>query len=120
MKETMVEALTAIPATGKLLYRLVRDERVDERRRAAVLAALAYAILPFDLIPDRFPIIGRIDDLVIGAAALQALMDSAGDEIVAEHWDASPASLEALRSGIDLVAGFLPRPVRHLLRVRRP
>jgi uncharacterized membrane protein YkvA (DUF1232 family) len=116
MRETLTEAARAVPATGKLLYRLVRDERVDERRRFAAVAALVYAVLPFDLIPDRFPVIGRLDDVVIGAAALNALMDAAGDDILAEHWDAAPDSLEALRDGIAVVAGFLPKPLRRVLR----
>jgi uncharacterized membrane protein YkvA (DUF1232 family) len=100
----------------KLVYRLVRDERIDERKRAGVLAALAYAALPFDFIPDRFPIIGRVDDLVIGAAALQALFDEAGEEIVKENWEASSGSLDALLGIVDTVSGFMPKPLRRLLQ----
>ena len=96
MKDTFLEAARAVPATVKLVYRLVRDERIDERKRAGVIAALAYAALPFDFIPDRFPIIGRVDDLVIGAAALQALFDEAGEELIRENWEASSGSLDAL------------------------
>lgn len=116
MRDTLTEVARAVPATGKLLYRLVRDERVDERRRFAAVAALAYAVLPFDLIPDRFPFIGRIDDVVIGAAAISALMEAAGDEILTEHWEAGEASLEALRDGAAVVAGLVPRPLRRMLR----
>jgi uncharacterized membrane protein YkvA (DUF1232 family) len=118
MKDTVVEAARAIPATGKLIYRLVRDARVDDRKRTGVVAALIYAVLPFDLIPDRIPLIGKVDDFVIGAAALQALFEAAGDDILDEHWDASDASLAALRSGIEVVAGFMPRPLRRLLQGR--
>jgi uncharacterized membrane protein YkvA (DUF1232 family) len=116
MRDTFSEIARAIPATGKLLYRLVRDERVDEKKRLAAVGAFAYAILPFDLIPDRFPIIGRVDDVVIGAAAILALLEEAGDDIVAEHWDAADSSLDALRSGVEVVAGLVPRPLRRLLR----
>ena len=115
MKDTITEVATAIPATGKLLYRLVRDERVDERKRAGVVAALVYALLPFDLIPDRFPVIGRVDDLVIGAAAVQSLFDAAGDAIIEEHWEGSDSALAALLTGVDVVAGFMPKPLRRLL-----
>lgn len=116
MKDTIFEAVRAVPATGKLLYRLVRDDRVDERRRYAAVAALAYAILPFDLIPDRFPLIGRVDDVVIGAAAIHALIEAAGEDILDEHWDAAPDSLAAFRSGVETVAGFVPKPLRRILR----
>ncbi len=116
MKEAILAALRAVPATMQLVYRLLRDERIDDRKRAGVVAALGYAVLPFDFIPDRFPIIGRIDDLVIGAAALQALFDEAGEEIIREHWDASDESLEGLLGIVETLNSFVPKPLRRLLR----
>ena len=118
MKQAISDFARAIPATGRLVYRLVRDDRVDARTRAAVVAALGYTLLPFDLIPDRIPVIGRLDDLVIGAAAIQALFSDAGDEILREHWDASDGSLEALLGVVDTVGSLVPKPLRHLLRLR--
>lgn len=117
MKEAISELGRAIPATGRLLYRLVRDDRIDQRRRAAVLAALGYTLLPIDLIPDRIPLLGRLDDLVIGAAAIQALFAEAGDEILREHWDASAESLETLLGIIDTLGGLVLKPLRQLLRL---
>ncbi len=115
MMETLREAVRSVPATLQLVYRLLRDERVDERKRVAVVAALAYAALPFDFIPDRFPIIGRVDDLVIGATTLQALIDDAGETIVREHWEASEKSLEALLGLVSTVSSFMPKPLRRLI-----
>ena len=117
MKERLLEAARALPATVQLVHRLLRDERVDGRKRAAVLASLAYMALPFDLIPDRLPIIGRVDDIVIGAAALQVLIDDAGETIVREHWEASDRSLDALLGVIETVSGLVPKPLRRLLRI---
>lgn len=118
MTETLREIARAIPATAQLVYRVVRDKRVDETKRAVMLAALGYAVLPFDLIPDRIPLIGKIDDIVIVAAALQALFEAAGDEILKEHWEASDGSLETLLSFVEVVAGIMPKPARRLLRLR--
>ena len=115
MMETFREAARSVPATLQLVYRLLRDERVDERKRVAVVAALAYVALPFDLIPDRVPIIGRVDDLVIGATALQALIDDAGEAIVREHWEASEKSLETLLGVVSTVSSFMPKPLRRLI-----
>lgn len=117
MKETFLEAVRAVPATLQLVYRLLRDERLDDRKRAAVLAALVYTALPFDFIPDRLPIIGRLDDFVIGAVALQALFDDAGEAIVRQHWEGSDASLDALLGIVETVTSFVPRPLRRLLRI---
>jgi len=115
MMETFREVARSVPATLQLVYRLLRDERVDERKRATVVAALAYVALPFDFIPDRLPIIGRVDDLVIGATALQALIDDAGETIVREHWEASEKSLEALLGLVSTVSSFMPKPLRRLV-----
>ncbi len=115
MMETLVEAARSVPASLQLVYRLLRDDRIDERKRAAVVAALAYVALPFDFIPDRLPIIGRLDDLVIGATALQALIDDAGEAIVREHWEASDRSLEALLGVVATVSSFMPKPLRRLI-----
>jgi len=117
MKGTILEAARALPAMVQLVYRLLRDERVDARKRAAVLAALAYVALPFDLIPDRLPGIGRVDDIVIGAAALQALVDDAGEAIVRQHWEASDRSLNTLLGAVETVSSFVPKPLRRLLRI---
>jgi uncharacterized membrane protein YkvA (DUF1232 family) len=117
MKETLAEFARSLPATFRLVYRVLRDDRVDDRTRAVVVAAMGYAVLPFDLIPDRFPFIGKVDDLVILAASLQGVFEAAGDEILKEHWDASDASLETLLSAVETLAGFLPKPARRFLRL---
>ena len=117
MMETFLEAARSVPATLQLIYRLLRDQRVDQRKRAAVVAALAYAALPFDFIPDRLPIIGRVDDIVIGAIALQALIEDAGETIVRQHWEGSDGSLEALLGVVSTVSGFMPKLLRRLIGV---
>ncbi|MBB5234604.1 DUF1232 domain-containing protein [Deinococcus budaensis] len=43
----------------------VGDRRTPVRARLAALAALAYALSPFDLLPDLTPLLGLGDDLVV-------------------------------------------------------
>ncbi len=103
----------------KLAYRLVRDPRVPMRRRLVAGAALAYVVVPVDLIPDAIPGLGQADDLLVVAMALRVLMDGAGREIAAEHWDGDPATLEAIDSlvvwGSEMVPRRLSRSLRRLL-----
>lgn len=61
-----------IKATGRelkkklALYRLVlKDPRTPALPKALLWLALAYTLLPFDLIPDFLPVIGHIDDVII-------------------------------------------------------
>jgi uncharacterized membrane protein YkvA (DUF1232 family) len=49
---------------------------VSRWRKALVLVALGYAVMPFDLIPDMIPVIGWLDDIgVVGAIAAFLVRD---------------------------------------------
>jgi uncharacterized membrane protein YkvA (DUF1232 family) len=101
-------------STLLLLARLATDRRVDVRRRVAAGLAVLYAISPVDLIPDGVPLLGRVDDAAVAMAAVKALVDGAGDDLLAEHWDGEPGDLEALRGALDAAAGLVPRRLRWL------
>jgi len=108
LKEVALAAL----ALGKLLVRLARDERVARRYRVGAGLALAYAVLPFDLIPDRIPVLGKVDDAAVAVLALTRLFEAAGDDIVREHWDASPESLDAVLGALAVAGRFVPKRLR--------
>ena len=106
------EVLASVPAAGKLVVRLVRDERIERRHRIGAGLALAYAVVPIDLIPDRIPVLGKVDDAAVAVLALTRLVEAAGDDIVREHWDASPESLDALLGALAVAGRFVPKRLR--------
>ena len=101
-----------LPNLAKLLVRLARDPRVPVRAKVLAAAAAAYAISPIDLVPDFIPLIGRSDDLVVVALALDHLIEEAGVAVVREHWDGPDEVLSLIVDVVGMVAGLVPRPVR--------
>lgn len=111
-REQLRKLATILPNLVKLLVRLARDPRVPVRAKVFAAAAAAYAISPIDLVPDFIPLIGRSDDLVVVALALDYLVQEAGVAVVREHWDGSDEVLSLIVDVVGMVAGLVPRPVR--------
>lgn len=100
------------PHLVKLLVGVARDPRVPTRAKVFAGAAAAYTLSPVDLIPDVIPIIGRTDDIVIVALALDHLIEQAGISVVREHWDGPDEVLAMLVDLVGMIAGLVPRPLR--------
>jgi uncharacterized membrane protein YkvA (DUF1232 family) len=81
-----------VPDCAVLFGRLARDPRVPRRYKILLFVLVGYLALPFDLIPDFIPIAGQIDDAVIVALALRAVVRRAGPELIREHWRGPTAS----------------------------
>ncbi len=77
---------------ARLVWRLSFDRRVPLLLRLLLPAAILYAVSPFDLVPDRVPILGRFDDLIFIAFALLLLVKLSPKEVVDEHNGVKPSS----------------------------
>jgi uncharacterized membrane protein YkvA (DUF1232 family) len=82
-----------VPDCIVLFHRLLGDSRMPRRYRVIVVAMLGYLALPFDLIPDFIPVAGQLDDAIVVALTLRAILRGGGREIVEEHWPGPPSSL---------------------------
>lgn len=108
--------LAGVPAFGKLLYRLLGDDRVSLVDKVIFGAALVYLFVPMDLVPDWLPALGQLDDLLIVGVTLDRLLHRTDEAVLSEHWDGDDASLSALKGLLDRAVGVLPGWVRGLLR----
>ena len=52
----------------RLVYRFLRDRSAPLLPKLGMVLAIAYAIVPLDLVPDALPIVGWLDD--VGGLAL--------------------------------------------------
>ena len=85
-----------IPDCVVLVRRLLRDPRVPRRHRLALWLLIGYLALPIDLVPDVIPVAGQLDDAVLVALVLRALLRRGGPELLREHWPGPEASLRVI------------------------
>jgi uncharacterized membrane protein YkvA (DUF1232 family) len=118
-KRTVMYYIRQLPQYVRLLGGLITDKRVSVVDKLLVAGAIAYIVMPIDLIPDFIPFFGEVDDLYILVLALQRLVANAGRLVLLDHWSGNPADLRDLnlRSAIAAAAFFLPRRLRRRLRV---
>ncbi len=76
-----------VPDVFILLWRLANDRRVAGKDKVLLGSAIAYFILPFDLMPEALigPI-GYMDDLVFAVYVLNKMITSTDPAVLREHW----------------------------------
>lgn len=118
-KRTVVYYIQQLPRYLRLLGGLLTDSRVPGMDKLLVLGAIAYILMPVDVVPDIIPFFGEVDDLYLLILALQRLIDKAGRRVLLDHWSGSPADLAELnlRQALTAAVFFLPRRLRRRLRV---
>jgi uncharacterized membrane protein YkvA (DUF1232 family) len=76
------------PALYRLLVRLLDDPALPGRLRPLVIGAIAYFILPADIIPeDIHGPYGYVDDIFLCAFVAGRVREAAGDDILLDNWD---------------------------------
>jgi uncharacterized membrane protein YkvA (DUF1232 family) len=75
-------------------YYCTMDRETPLRVRGTLLAALAYFIMPIDVLPDVLPALGFTDDAAVLMMAFQLI----SSHIKPEHRDAARAALDDLKA----------------------
>ncbi len=81
----MTRVVLRLPTYARIVWGLLRDPRTPIGLKALLAAALAYVVMPVDLIPDMIPIIGQADDLTVLLLVLDLFIQNAPPEVRAEH-----------------------------------
>lgn len=118
-KRTVIYYMKQLPSYLRLLGGLLTDKRVSTVDKLLVAGAMAYIIMPVDLIPDFIPFLGEVDDVFVLVMALQRLVSNAGRSVVLAHWTGSVDDLADLnlKEALAAAAFFLPRGIRRRLKV---
>ena len=79
------------PALYKMMTRLLDDRALPRSMSPLVIAAIAYFILPEDIIPEeKYGPVGYVDDIYLCAfVANEIVKESSSPDILARNWDGS-------------------------------
>ena len=87
LTEGTIRALLLVPDVFMLLVRLALDKNVPASTRALIGGALAYFILPIDLLPEALlGGAGFMDDLVLATAVLAQAFGGDLEPYARKHW----------------------------------
>ena len=104
------------PIYARLIWALLRDERTPMGRKVILGGALGYLILPADLIPDRIPLIGGLDDLVVVVLAVDLFLDGIPSEVLVEKLEELGIERTAFDRDVAQIRRLMPAPVRRAIR----
>lgn len=69
----------------QIYQRILKDSRTPKLAKFFLGAAIAYVLLPFDLIPDFIPVLGQLDDVVIVPILFFLALKTIPKELLEEH-----------------------------------
>jgi len=90
LADATVRALLLVPDVFILLVRLALDKEVPAQARMMIGGALAYFVLPIDLMPEALLGAGGfLDDLVLATAVLAQAFSGELEPYARRHWSGS-------------------------------
>ena len=90
------ELVGVVPDLLRLLRTLVADPATPLDVRVVLVALAAWIISPIDLIPEFIPVLGPLDDIVVGVVALRYVRRRVGVHVIRSRWPGTDAGLAVL------------------------
>ena len=103
------------PIYARLLWALASDSRVPATRKALLGLAGAYIVSPFDLVPERIPFIGALDDVAVMVLAIDVFLEGLPETLVQEKLVELGIPRSELDEDLARVRRVVPKPVRALV-----
>ncbi|MEO0602766.1 MAG: YkvA family protein [Myxococcota bacterium] len=118
----LLRGVMFLPDLFHLTVKLVFDRSFPADRKGALIAGLAYAISPLDLIPDVIPVFGWFDDAIVLTLALRHALDMEDEAVrkaIGRHWVGDERLFSTLQHVLDVAESaieFLPKRIIALLK----
>lgn len=107
------------PTLYKLLTDVLDEKSINNDMRLEISAAIAYYVIPMDVIPEQiYGPYGYIDDIFISAYVIKKIANELGYELLEKHWIGSGIlesvveecynrSIEVLEDKTDAILGYV-------------
>ena len=97
------ELIHQAPALYRMMTKLLDDPALPRSISPLVIAAIAYFILPEDIIPeDKFGPVGYVDDIYLCAyVANEVITASGSSDILVRNWDGEMPVVELVAEILD-------------------
>jgi len=97
------ELIRQAPALYRMMTKLLDDPALPRSLSPLVIAAIAYFILPEDIIPeDKFGPVGYVDDIYLCAFVANEVVSTSGStDILVRNWDGLGSVVELVKEILD-------------------
>ena len=90
------ELVGLIPDILRLLRSLIGDRSAPFDVRLVLIGLVAWILSPIDLIPEFIPVLGPMDDVVVGIVAMRYVRRRVGTADLRRRWTGSDAGFAML------------------------
>jgi uncharacterized membrane protein YkvA (DUF1232 family) len=99
---------------------LYLDPRIPSWDKKVIIALVVLIISPLDFIPDWFPIIGQLDDLIMIGLISDYIFHFLDDEIALSHWPHQLKYFILLKKFFTPFAFMAPKVIRNRIFKFKP
>ena len=85
-----------IPDILRLLRSLIADPSAPRDVRVVLIGLVAWILSPIDLIPEFIPVLGPLDDVVVGIVAMRYVRRRVGLDDLRKRWAGTQDGFELL------------------------
>ena len=110
---TRTEWLMALPRLLALAVKLGFDKDVPWETKSAMGVALLYIVSPIDGIPDFIPVVGQVEDILVGMLLIDGMVNHIDRDVVLRHWTGRPETLDAIGRTTRKVTAIMPGFIRN-------
>lgn len=90
------EIVRVVPDILRLLRSLIADPSAPLDVRVVLVGLVAWILSPIDLIPEFVPVLGPLDDVVVGVVAMRYVRRRVGLDDLQRRWVGTPEGFELL------------------------